>query len=56
MYGYPVDPSPRINPESEEYCPRCDYDRHICPGCGDNLEHGIEVCDTCQGEVDRGER
>lgn len=20
-------------------CDRCNYDRHTCPGCGDNLTH-----------------
>jgi hypothetical protein len=28
-----------------ETCDRCNYDRHNCPGCGENLPHGTEVCD-----------
>lgn len=37
-------------------CQRCNYDRHLCPGCGEPLPHGIEVCGQCQGEIKRGER
>ena len=29
------DPGPHL----WEVCDRCNYDRHICPGCGDNLRH-----------------
>ena len=28
-------------------CPQCNYDRHICPGCGANLAHGVGVCAVC---------
>lgn len=29
-------------------CERCNYDTHTCPGCGDNLRHGVEVCVDCE--------
>ena len=29
-------------------CDRCNYDLHVCPGCGENLPHGIDVCDVCR--------
>lgn len=29
-------------------CDRCNYDLHTCPGCGENLPHGIDVCDVCR--------
>lgn len=35
-----------------ETCERCNYDTHICPGCGEPLPHGVEVCPPC-AEVDR---
>lgn len=28
-------------------CPQCNYDRHICPGCGEHLAHGVGVCADC---------
>jgi hypothetical protein len=31
-------------------CPRCNYDRHNCPGCGEWLYHGTEVCGPCRKE------
>jgi hypothetical protein len=34
-------------------CDRCNYDRHICPGCGDNLRHGEEACTDCVARVRR---
>jgi SLOG family YspA-like protein len=30
-----------------EYCSRCNYDRHACPGCGKPLPHGAEACLEC---------
>lgn len=30
-----------------ENCQRCNYDTHVCPGCGAPLPHGTEVCDDC---------
>ena len=29
-------------------CDRCNYDLHVCPGCGESLPHGIDVCDVCR--------
>lgn len=37
------------------YCGRCDYDRHTCPGCGDNVEHGEIACVECNARVRRDE-
>jgi hypothetical protein len=31
----------------DEKCDRCNYDTHRCKGCGEPLEHGVEVCDSC---------
>lgn len=31
----------------DEKCQRCNYDTHRCLGCGTPLEHGVEVCDSC---------
>lgn len=28
-------------------CDRCNYARHICPGCGTDLHHGLDVCPAC---------
>lgn len=29
-------------------CDRCNYDRHLCPGCGASLRHyGPAVCAEC---------
>lgn len=30
-----------------ENCERCNYDTHRCPGCGEPLPHGTEVCGSC---------
>ncbi len=35
----------------KDYCRRCDFERHICPGCGDNIDHGETVCARCKVEV-----
>jgi hypothetical protein len=33
---------------SWSYCDDCNYSRHICPGCGDDLEHEDGgVCEAC---------
>lgn len=29
-------------------CTLCNIDRHICPGCGKDLNHGIDVCLRCR--------
>lgn len=29
-------------------CDRCNYDRHICGGCGAHLSHGTEICVNCK--------
>lgn len=28
-------------------CDECNYDRHLCPGCGANLQHGDSTCEEC---------
>lgn len=25
-------------------CPQCNYDQHLCPGCGDSVPHGQIAC------------
>lgn len=40
----------RVTPSDPTYCARCNFDRHICPGCGEHLPHDIEVCADCQVE------
>lgn len=37
-------------------CPRCNYDRHYCPGCGAVSDHHDTPCDECLGQIERGER
>lgn len=32
---------------TSETCDRCNYDTHVCHGCGEPLPHGIEVCPPC---------
>lgn len=29
-------------------CPGCNYDRHRCPGCGQNIRHGESSCLECR--------
>lgn len=31
-----------------ETCDRCNYDMHLCPGCGAPLSHGVEICEDCR--------
>ena len=33
-------------------CDRCNYDRHLCPGCGTHVPHGTTVCTDCKKEND----
>jgi hypothetical protein len=28
-------------------CDACNYDRHLCYGCGDNVPHGHGACPEC---------
>ncbi|WNY15113.1 hypothetical protein SEA_MACGULLY_8 [Rhodococcus phage MacGully] len=44
LHGPDTPPEPPLN------CERCDYDRHECPGCGEWLYHGTEVCGPCRRE------
>ena len=44
--------SPEPEPGDPNYCPRCDYDTHTCPGCGEPLKHGTEVCAPCLKETE----
>jgi hypothetical protein len=34
-----------------ECCDLCNYDRHVCPGCGEPLSHGVGVCSPCLAEI-----
>lgn len=42
------------SPECPQYCSRCNYQQHICPGCGDPLRHGTDVCTDCTNHLDQG--
>lgn len=33
---------------ADRYCHACDLDRHICPGCGDTVDHGVVACAKCE--------
>lgn len=35
-------------------CPRCNTDRHQCPGCGKPLSHRVDVCSDCASIRDSG--
>lgn len=41
-----ADPAPEPFPRQPD-CHRCNYDNHRCPGCGEPLPHGTEVCEPC---------
>lgn len=47
--GYPDREEPPEVPPIRDYenCDRCNYDTHRCPGCGEPLTHGTEVCAEC---------
>jgi len=32
-------------------CPECNYDRHLCPGCGASIGHGDGACGNCAPAV-----
>ena len=34
-----------------DICDRCNYDAHLCPGCGTDLSHGVNVCDDCRAAL-----
>lgn len=42
-----IEKEKRIDPLSPKYCPKCDYDVHMCPGCGRSLRHGEYSCGEC---------
>lgn len=29
-------------------CETCNYDRHICPGCGTIIDHNDKCCEECE--------
>lgn len=33
-----------------ECCDRCNYADHRCPCCGDDLPHGVALCDNARAE------
>ncbi len=41
---------PKTERQSET-CPYCDYDEHVCGGCGEWLYHGTHVCGPCRLEL-----
>lgn len=43
----------RIEEMSALYCDKCNYDTHICPGCGESLQHGVYVCTDCDDREKR---
>lgn len=51
----PVEPCPgrrrifRVTDVNE--CWRCNYDLHVCPGCGESIEHGESACEECLADL-----
>jgi len=39
---------PAASLDRAEGCERCNYDNHVCPGCGEPLPHGTEICPPCR--------
>lgn len=33
-------------------CDRCNYDMHICGGCGSSIGHGQGICADCEFEIE----
>lgn len=52
----PTDGSVTVGAERrlDPHCDQCNYDTHVCPGCGDDVPHGTVVCAKCQ--VDYADR
>lgn len=38
---------PGAPPGFDPTCETCNIDRHVCPGCGENLQHGQTSCGSC---------
>ena len=36
------------HPMCKDYCLDCNYDRHMCPGCGTVVGHDEQVCLDCE--------
>jgi hypothetical protein len=34
-------------------CEQCNYNRHICPGCGDDMFHNLTVHKECGEELSK---
>lgn len=46
----PCDPNARhhYDPACPDYCAACNYQEHVCPGCGTDLLHGQTACRDCK--------
>jgi hypothetical protein len=40
--------APKADYETEPYCALCDHNRHICPGCGIDVDHDEIACEACR--------
>lgn len=40
------------HPMCPDYCSKCNYDQHYCPGCGTVGSHDNDVCADCEAELD----
>ena len=38
-----------------ETCSDCNSGRHNCPGCGEDVNHGTQVCAVCKLLIQRGQ-
>lgn len=43
---------PRYGPHTWEICEACNYDRHVCMGCGEWLDHTLHIGPKRSGRVD----
>jgi hypothetical protein len=46
----PPPPEEQSEPGALFSCTTCEYDLHLCPGCGCSIQHGIELCMRCRNE------
>lgn len=47
-WGGPDDGCPWHGKRPYLACNDCNYDKHICPGCGKYLDHGQGACEECK--------
>jgi predicted amidophosphoribosyltransferase len=36
--------------EFVEHCPICQHDMHQCPGCGEPMNHKVQICAECKDD------